>query len=203
VEQTNNNSPNNDTDTQSNPTNISKKGILFDTLRLLLGSGSIIALDQWTKSLVIKNIPFLETWLPENLEPLAPYARIVHWRNSGAAFGMFQNGNLVIMILAIVASIFIIYYFPQIEKKEWPIRLAMVFQLAGAVGNLIDRIRFSYVIDFISVGDFPVFNIADSSITIGVTILIIGMIYQEHKERKLIPSQTQNEVSTDLEESQL
>lgn len=192
----------NETTTPPNDTTSSKTN-WYDALRLLFFSGIIIGLDQWTKSLVLKNLPFLDSWLPERLSGLAPYARIVHWHNSGAAFGMFQNGNLVIMVLAIIASLFIIYYFPQIEKEEWPIRLAMIFQLAGALGNLIDRIRFGYVIDFISVGNFPVFNVADSSITIGVAILIIGIIIEELKDRKNSQHEEENEGSTNLEESSL
>lgn len=176
---------------------------LLDILLILSGAGLIIAFDQWTKQLVVENIPFLGTWLPDSLSSLAPFFRIVHWRNSGAAFGMFQNGNLVFIILAIFASLLIIFYFPQIEKKEWALRAAMVLQLGGAVGNLIDRIRYGYVIDFISVGDFPVFNIADSSITVGVIVLVIGVIIQELNEKKLNQQNKQRaDERADLEESQ-
>ena len=83
----------------------------------------------------------------------------------------------------------IIFYFPQIPTDEWPLRLALSLQLAGAVGNLISRIQVGHVTDFISVGSFPVFNVADSSITIGVAVLLIGIWYQERKERrKSVPS---------------
>ena len=91
---------------------------------------------------------------------LAPYARIVHWYNSGAAFGMFQNGNLVFTILAFIVIGAIIYYFPQVESDDWTLKVAMGLQLAGASGNLIDRLMRGKVTDFISVGIFPVFNIA-------------------------------------------
>lgn len=171
----------------------------LDVFLILFGAGAIIALDQWTKALVIKNIPFLGTWLPDHLQFLSPYGRIVHWRNSGAAFGMFQNGNLIFIILAFVASALIIFYFPQIEKEEWALRLAMVLQLGGAVGNLIDRIQYGYVIDFISVGDFPVFNVADSSITLGVVTLIIGVFLQEAKERRMRHQKNGTEERMDLE----
>ena len=60
----------------------------------------------------------------------------------------------------------------------------MVFQLGGALGNMIDRIRYGYVIDFISVKDFPVFNVADSCISIGVAILLLGVLIQEINLRK-------------------
>ncbi|NIV12208.1 MAG: signal peptidase II [Aliifodinibius sp.] len=151
---------------------------------LLLGAGLIILLDQWTKSLVVKNIPFLGTWLPDNLAQFGHYFRIVHWRNSGAAFGMFSNGNMIFLILAIIASIFIIAFYPLIEKEEWTLRLAMVLQLGGALGNMIDRIRYGYVIDFLSIRNFPVFNIADTCISLGVAILLLGVILQEIKAQK-------------------
>ena len=72
----------------------------------------------------------------------------------------------------------------MIAKEEWSLRLAMIFQLGGALGNMIDRIRYGYVIDFISVKNFPVFNIADSCISIGVAILLLGILIQEIKLRK-------------------
>ncbi len=160
-------------------------------LILLLGAGTIIALDQFTKSLVLKNIPFMNSWLPDWLSFLSPYFHFVHWRNSGAAFGLFQNGNLIFMIMAIVAAIFIVAFYPAIDRKEWALRTAMVFQLGGAVGNLVDRIRFGYVVDFIAVKDFPVFNLADASISIGVAILLLDVImleWREHKSKQQVNS---------------
>lgn len=163
------------------PQNIT--GIFFDFVILIMIAGSIVFLDYWTKDLVRQSLNLGESWMP--LEWLTPYARIVHWRNSGAAFGMFQNGGLIFTILAIIVSIFIIYYFPQIPRKEWALRLAMGMQLGGALGNLLDRLLFSgYVTDFISIDAFPVFNIADSSIFIGVCVLILGVWISEMKEKR-------------------
>ncbi len=65
-----------------------------DYLWLFLISGFIVALDQYTKWLVRSNLSFAESWLPEQLQSLLPYMRIVYWYNTGAAFGLFQNGNL-------------------------------------------------------------------------------------------------------------
>lgn len=160
------------------------KRLLIDFATVIGGAGAIIGLDQWTKTLVRENIPFTHTWLPESLGWLSPYARIVHWKNTGAAFGLFQDSNAFFMVLAVVAGLFILFYFPQVDRSDWPLRFAMVFQLGGAMGNLIDRIIIGSVTDFISVMDFPVFNIADSSITIGVAVLLIAVLYQEVKQRK-------------------
>ena len=152
---------------------------------MLIGvAGTIIALDQWTKWLVRENIEFGAQWLPAGLEWLSPYARIVHWYNSGAAFGMFQNGNLVFTILAFIVIGAIIYFYPQVEADDWTLKLAMSLQLAGASGNLIDRLMMGKVTDFISVGTFPVLNFADASITVGVFVLLLGVWYKERQEKK-------------------
>jgi signal peptidase II len=144
----------------------------------------IVALDQWTKWLVRTNIPAGQSWLPDSLLWLSPYARIVHWYNRGAAFGMFQQGNMVFTVLAFVVIAAILYYYPQISRVDWPLRLAMSMQLGGAVGNLIDRLTIGHVTDFISVGTFPVFNVADSSITIGCFVLLLGVWWQERAAKK-------------------
>lgn len=144
----------------------------------------IVALDQWTKSLVRANIPLGGVWLPESLEWLYPYVRIVHWYNTGAAFGMFKDGSMVFTVLAFVVIGLILYYYPQVEKADWSLRIAMSMQLGGATGNLIDRLTIGHVTDFISVGNFPVFNVADASITIGAAVLFLGIILMEKDERK-------------------
>jgi signal peptidase II len=161
--------------------------LIKDYLTLFLASGTIILLDAWTKDLVDTKLPLGKGWLPDQLSGLLPYVRIIHLQNKGTAFGLFRDENqinLVITIIAIIASIFILYIFPRIEKKERALRVALILQLAGAVGNLISRIRYGYVLDFISVGTFPVFNVADSSITIGLVVLLLGMLWQEYQERK-------------------
>ena len=144
----------------------------------------IIALDQWTKWLVRTNIPAGQSWLPDSLLWLSPYARIVHWYNKGAAFGIFQEGSMVFTVLAFIVSAAIIYYYPQVSKQDWPLRLAMSMQLGGAICNLIDRLTIGHVTDFISVGTFPVFNIADSSISVGCVVLLLGVWWQERSAKK-------------------
>lgn len=152
---------------------------------LFLIAGLIVALDQWTKGLVRANLALSETWLPDSLQWLSPYARFVHWYNTGAAFGMFQSGSMVFTVLAIIVIGAIIYYFPRVENNDWTLRVAMSMQLAGAAGNLIDRLRFNgRVTDFISVGTFPVFNVADASISIGTAILLLGVYLQERAAQK-------------------
>lgn len=154
-----------------------------DYLVLLLISGTIIILDQITKYFIRQNLGVGEIWSPWSW--LTPYARLVHWQNSGIAFGLFQGKGELFKVLAILVSLAIIYYYPRVPASDWSLRLAMGLQLGGAVGNLIDRmLQDGIVTDFISVGTFPVFNIADSSITIGVVVLLLGVYIQERKLKR-------------------
>jgi len=153
-----------------------------DYLPLLLVAGIIILLDQWTKSLVRASLPYGETWIPWAW--LEPYARIVHWSNTGAAFGMFQNLSGLFTVLPFLVALAILYFLPQIPREDWPLRLALGMQMGGAIGNLIDRLARGSVTDFISVGTFPVFNIADASISVGVAVLVLGMWIKERQEKQ-------------------
>jgi signal peptidase II len=157
------------------------KKIVRSYFFLFVIAGIIVTLDQWTKYLVRSNLGIGEIWVP--WEWLAPYARIVNWYNTGVAFGMFQNANLFFAILAIIVSIGIIFFFPQVDESERVLRLALSMQLGGALGNLLDRLFVGHVTDFISVGSFPVFNIADSCISVGVAVLLLGVWIQERRER--------------------
>jgi signal peptidase II len=133
---------------------------------------------------VRENLPFQDTWLPDWLNWLSPYARIVHWRNSGAAFGMFQQAGGVFTVLAFLVIAAIFYYYPRVERSDWLLRLAMGLQLGGALGNLTDRLMMGEVTDLISIGNFPVFNVADSSISVGVVVLLLSVWFREQQEKK-------------------
>ena len=149
---------------------------------LIPTAGVLIALDQWTKAIVRQNLDLGEMWMP--LEWLSPYARIVHWYNTGVAFGMFQDKNLLFSILALAISVFLIIFYPKLTEEDWFLRIALGMQLGGSLGNLIDRITIGHVTDFISVGNFPVFNIADASISVGVAVMILGLWVEEKKEKQ-------------------
>lgn len=155
-------------------------------------SGLIIALDQVTKYWVRQHLLTGETWVPWPW--LAPIARIVNWHNTGAAFGMFQDGGPIFAILAVIVSFAIIYYFQKLKDSEILLKVAMAMQLAGAVGNLIDRLYQGYVTDFISLGNFAVFNVADSSITIGVGVLLLGVWLEERKIKKNLENKKETTV---------
>jgi signal peptidase II len=133
----------------------------------------IIAFDQWTKWLVIQTVPLNTTWLPESLEWLSPYARLFHIQNRGASFGMFQDGNTFFIILTTVIVAGIVFYVSRMEHPSNWMWVAAGMYLGGAVGNLIDRLTIGAVTDFVSVGKFYIFNVADASINISVVLLVI------------------------------
>ena len=157
------------------------KRYLKDYAFLFSIAGVILLLDQFTKYLVRSNLAFSEIWAPWDW--LLPYARIVHWNNTGAAFGIFQQFGVIFTILPIIVAGAIIYFFPKVPSSDWLIRLALALQLGGAMGNLTDRLMRGTVTDFLSVGNFAVFNVADASIFIGVLLLIYAMWQKERQER--------------------
>ena len=170
---------------------------------LLLFSGLIILADQLTKSWVRETLDFGAQWAP--WPALADFVRIVNWQNTGVAFGMFQGLGPVFAVLSAIVSVAILVYYPRVAREDWLLRLALGLQLAGAVGNLIDRVAQGYVTDFIYIGTFPVFNIADASITVGVGVLILAVWLQEKRAAAMVaePGEADEEtgISTHIEEN--
>ncbi len=152
---------------------------------LFVTAGCIIGFDQFTKALVVANLDLYEKWIP--IDAFGRVFSFTYTRNTGAAFGMFQSGGMLFLVLAVIASFAILYYYRQIEGSAWLVRLALGLQLGGALGNAIDRVTRGYVVDFLHVYyephfDFPVFNIADSAIVTGVLILIALLWNADSKE---------------------
>ena len=174
------------------------KKILREYGFLGLVSITIIVLDQWTKLWVRSQLEYGEAWAPWDW--LLPYMRVIHAQNTGAAFGMLQGLNAVFTVLAIIVSCVILYYFPRVPREDWLLRLALALQFGGAVGNLIDRITEGYVTDFISVGMFPVFNIADASISVGVALLILAMWLKEREQKSQDTSPNPEQAETQNQE---
>jgi signal peptidase II len=167
---------------------------------LILVAGLVIILDQLSKAYVrAKFIEQVDMWAPWDW--LLPYARIVYVSNTGVAFGLFKGMGGIFTILAIIVAIAIVYYFPRVPKEDWALRLAMGLQLGGAMGNLIDRVSKGFVTDFISVGNFPVFNFADAAITIGVGVLLLGVWLQERRQKKEADEQLRQAATSPVIES--
>ncbi len=151
-------------------------------LVLFIIAGLIITLDQWSKSLVRSNLDMGEIWVPWAW--LSPYARVVHWYNTGVAFGMFQDHGLIFKVLNSIIAAMILIFYPKLSENDWFLKVALSMQFGGAVGNLIDRFTIGHVTDFISLGNFAVFNVADAAVTLGVGVMIIGLWVQERREKE-------------------
>ncbi len=135
-------------------------------------------IDQVSKLLILRG-----TTLNNSLAIIKNFFYITYTHNTGAAFSIFTGKRLFLIVITIIVLIIIINYIKKnkITKKAELIALSLV--MGGSIGNLIDRIVYGYVIDFIDIKifgyDFPVFNIADSFITIGVILLILTLNRKE------------------------
>jgi signal peptidase II len=125
---------------------------------------AVFAADQLTKMLVVGGLELGESW------PVEGFLRLTHARNTGTAFGLFQNQAMVLTIVSFAAVAAIVFFYRNAIASPL-LRAALGLQLGGAFGNLLDRVRLGYVVDFVDVGPWPIFNIADSSIVFGIAIL--------------------------------
>lgn len=147
----------------------------------------IIALDQWTKWLVLKNME-----LGERISVIDPYLGWLSHRNRGAAWGMLEGQMWLFAVITVAVIIGILYYFHKHAKGQPLFQLSLMVLLGGAVGNFIDRMLRGEVVDFVDVlipvinYDFPIFNVADAALTIGVVLMIIYIIYDEKQQKKKV-----------------
>jgi signal peptidase II len=156
---------------------------------LAITSAIILILDQASKFYIDSRFR-----LYESVTVIENFFNIVHVRNKGAAFGFLADSSFRLpffILVAIVAGGAIIWYLRKhVREEQRLLQFALSLVFAGAIGNLIDRIRLGEVIDFIDVHwyqyHWPAFNVADSAITVGVTLLLIDMWREERrlKERK-------------------
>lgn len=136
--------------------------------RILLATlGIVIGLDQLTKFLVRENLALRES------VPADGFFRLTHHTNTGTIFGLFPSATVVLTVVSVLAIGFLVYFYRSQRTLSPLMRLAIGLLLGGAFGNLIDRVVSGGVTDFIDVGRWPIFNIADASITVGIFMLIV------------------------------
>ncbi len=136
----------------------------------LLCAAIVVALDQATKGLAASRL------MPgESISVLGDFIRLTLVHNTGAAFGLFPGSRVPFIVVSVVAIGVVLYLFFRETYRSVANRVLLGCILGGAVGNLIDRVRLGYVVDFIDIGfgtaRWPVFNAADSAVTIGVLLL--------------------------------
>lgn len=142
-------------------------------LLLLAIALMVLGIDQASKAWVIENIPLNTTY--EIFPPLREIFVLTYITNSGAAFGLFPQLSLVFTLVALIVSFAIVWYYRSIPAGQWLVRISLGLQLGGALGNLIDRLRFGAVTDLLYVRFVPVFNLADAAIVSGVGLLMWHM----------------------------
>ncbi|MBL7068495.1 MAG: signal peptidase II [Candidatus Omnitrophica bacterium] len=142
----------------------------------LLISISIFILDQLTKT----SIKYLIA-VGDSIPVIKDVFHITLVFNKGAAFGILKTQNSFFIIIAVVAAIFIVYSLPRLKKDEFFVNTAFSLLLGGIFGNLIDRLRFGYVIDFLDFRIWPVFNVADCAISIGAALVAIHLLRLKFK----------------------
>lgn len=139
---------------------------------LLVGlAGLALVTDQVTKALVTTTlaggrvVPLFDGWL-----------YLDYTRNSGAAFSFFQGGAWVLALIALAVSGGILLFYRRVVGSPLTVRAGLALVLGGALGNLVDRVRLGYVVDFIDLRWWPAFNLADSAISLGVGLLILASL---------------------------
>ncbi len=151
--------------------------IYRDLILLQLGL-IVLVIDQITKYVVQSYLVLGESF------PREGFLRITHTYNTGSAFGLFQDQNFPLIFASFVGVTILVFIYRSQHRPGFLLRLSLGLQLGGAVGNLLDRVRLGHVTDFLDVGAWPVFNLADASIVTGLVFLAWLFLKTERGQRK-------------------
>lgn len=165
---------------------MNKKDIWWK-LAYLTAAGAVFLLDQTTKAWAIRKLRF-----EGDMNVIPNFLNFAYAENTGVAFSMFDShgdtGRWGLSVVAGIAALLVLFYFWRIPRTHDRLLGALVLLLAGIVGNLTDRVRLGFVVDFIQVHYkelyYPVFNLADSAICIGAGLLILDMFLSNRSEKK-------------------
>lgn len=161
----------------------------------------VLILDQLSKLWVLANLGPIP--MTKFVPIIGNTVRIAYTQNTGVSFSMFQGQSdlLIFVALAIVAGA-IYFYATQLPNHLLIVQLILGLIIGGALGNVIDRARLGFVVDFIQVGWFPVFNLADSAVFVGAVLLILQFLLEERQARRKAHSRDQADRGdhTDLRE---
>ncbi len=146
----------------------------------LLAASSSFSLDQVTKAIVLNQLFYGQS------VPYDGLIRITLTSNTGGAFGLFPDQTMALVVASFVAIGILFFLYRSHALSSPLLRLSLGLQLGGALGNLVDRIRLGAVTDFIDVGPWPIFNVADASIVVGI-ILLVFLLLSPTKQLKTTP----------------
>lgn len=151
-------------------------------LKVLITSALVILVDQITKALIKE---FLT--LREPVRIIGDFLRFTYVENPGIAFGIRIGARSVFTLLSVATIVVIFIYLFRAKKDRASVRFTLALILGGAVGNLIDRILYGRVVDFIDIGvknlRWPVFNVADMAVTIGMIILLTLILFEKEQKK--------------------
>jgi len=139
---------------------------IYKDLFLLQLAALVFLLDQLSKFLVRELLASHDSF------PREGFFRITHTFNTGSAFGLFQNQNTWLILVSFIGIAVLIVMYRSQPRPSNLLRLSLGLQMGGAAGNLLDRLLLGHVTDFIDVGAWPVFNLADASIVVGILLLV-------------------------------
>ena len=142
----------------------------------------VVTTDQLSKTWIRSNIPFGNSIFEAGL------FRVTHIHNSGAAFGLFQGYTFTLTIISLAGvALLLTYIFVGYRRYHFleniPNRVAVGLVLGGTIGNLVDRLRYGYVTDFINFNFWPAFNVADSAITVGAILFAYSLLFIARTEQ--------------------
>ena len=146
---------------------------------------AILLLDQWTKNMVVQALP-----LYRRVPLIQGFFNLTHVRNTGGAFGIFGGergglGSILFVVVSLIAIGAIVFLFFKIKENEKTLAFSFSLILSGAVGNLIDRLRYGEVVDFLdfylSSYHWPAFNVADSAICVGIGLMALEFLKGDRK----------------------
>lgn len=143
------------------------------TLSFVATTVAVIALDRWTKQLAIADL--LESGV-RSRQVVGDFLRLTYVENRGAAFGLLQEQTTFFIVVGLAVIGVIVASYRYLPEPGWLLNLCLGLQMGGAIGNLIDRVRVGYVVDFIELPYWPVFNVADSAICVGVAGLVFTVL---------------------------
>lgn len=147
-------------------------------LKIILVVGVAVALDQITKVMIRSSF-----MLHESISLIGNFLHFTYVENPGMAFGIRIGQNKFFTFFSLFASIALVIYLYRIRNEKFLPRFALALILGGAIGNLIDRVLFGQVTDFIDFGWWPVFNIADMAVSIGMVLLIILVLFDKEGKK--------------------
>lgn len=149
-------------------------------MKYYLLSFIIVLIDQVSKYLTQAYVD-----LGQQIEWIPGLLSVTHIHNTGAAWSILEGQMWFFYIITVIVVVMIIYYMQQM-KDEPLLKTGLAFILGGALGNFIDRLLHQYVIDMIQLDfiDFPIFNLADTALTIGVILLFIQYIFLDRQEKE-------------------